>query len=145
MNTTFRSSQSSFRPTPWRLHHPAVTHLTVTTRAVPPRTVVVAAVGEVDMSSAPLLWKCLQERIRPLGPNLVADLTRVIFFSAAGLTVLATTRNGAGVAGIGFSVVANTGAVLAPLRITGMLSVIDVFSELDRVPTWETGPPSAPG
>ncbi|MCP3805135.1 STAS domain-containing protein [Allokutzneria sp. A3M-2-11 16] len=116
----------------------------MTSRAMPPRTVVVAAVGEVDMSSAPLLRTCLHEEIRPHGPNLVADLTGLVFFGAAGITVLAITLRHAGAAGIRFSVIASSETVVNPLRITGMLSVIDVYSELGRIPARETAPPSAP-
>ncbi|WP_086822978.1 STAS domain-containing protein [Allokutzneria sp. NRRL B-24872] len=130
MNTSPRTSPSSRRLTVERVP------LVITTRSTSPRTVVITAVGEVDMASAPVLWKCLHEEIRPRGPDLVADLSEISFFSAAGLTTLAKARSGAAAAGIRFSVVAGPGAVSAMLRTTGMLSVIDLRTEHRDVPTW---------
>ncbi len=123
-----------------RVDRPTSAILTVIAHRVSPRTTVLTARGEVDMSSAPLLRARLEEHIGDLGPDLVADLAGVSFLSAAGLAVLAAARDAASRAEIRFSVVACTRAVLRPLTITGLLAVLDVYPDL--APTLTAAAPS---
>lgn len=113
---------------------PAIKLLTVSVHLAQPGTVVVTVRGEVDMSSAPHLLEHLQGQIHHRGPDLVLDLRQVRFFGGAGLTVLFDINKSAAVAEIGFRVVACTRAVLIPVRLTGMDTVVDVHPDLDGTP-----------
>ncbi|MER5261822.1 STAS domain-containing protein [Actinosynnema sp. NPDC002837] len=124
---------------PWSELPPARL-LTVVTRALSSSTVVCAVSGEVDLWTAPRLRDRLAEQIRPAGPDLVADLGEVVFFGAAGLTVLVEARSAADAAGVRFSLVARTRPVLRPLTITGLHLVFDVYAHVDGVPA-RGGPP----
>ncbi|WP_447007871.1 anti-sigma factor antagonist [Saccharothrix isguenensis] len=94
--------------------------------------VVVRAVGEIDVVSAPVLAAALRAgcaAVRRPHP-LVVDLTGVRLFSAAGLAVLATTKRQCLDRGVPLRVVATHRGVLRPLRVTGMDALFDVTSTL---------------
>jgi anti-sigma B factor antagonist len=94
--------------------------------------VVVRAIGEVDICTAPILAAALHTgciaacRSRPL----VIDLTGLRFFSAAGLTLLVTTRRQCHERRVPLRVVATHRSVLRPLHITGLDVLFDVTSSL---------------
>ncbi len=94
--------------------------------------VVVRAVGEIDLASAPDLAAALRTGcVAVCRPHpLVVDLTEVRFLSAAGLAVLATTERQCCERGVPLRVVATHRGVLRPLRITGMDALLDVRSSL---------------
>jgi anti-sigma B factor antagonist len=110
--------------------HPGAEFLTVTAHPTPPDAVVIMARGEVDLYTSPLLLDALLAQLRPPGPRLIVDLTAVDFFSAAGLTVLATVRQAALAVGTGLCLVAHTRPVLLPLTITGMHTQFDIYPDL---------------
>ncbi|MEV8444072.1 STAS domain-containing protein [Actinosynnema sp. NPDC051121] len=112
----------------------------VATRALSSSTVVCAVSGEVDLWTAPRLRERLAKQIRPAGPDLVADLGEVVFFGAAGLTVLVEARSAADASGVRFFLVARTRPVLRPLTVTGLHLVFDVHAHVDGVPARD-GPP----
>lgn len=119
-------------PVPPRTIRPSPGILTVVAHPLSSHTTVITALGDVDMSSAPLLRGLLHDHTRDLGPDLVADLTGVDFLGVAGLAVLATARDEAGRAEVGFRVVATSRAVFMPLKISGLLAVLDVHPDLSR-------------
>ncbi|SDI17336.1 anti-anti-sigma factor [Actinokineospora alba] len=106
--------------------------LTVTARPVPPSAVVIAARGEVDLCTSPLLRESLLAHLRPPCSGLVIDLTDVGFLGAAGLTVLTTAGDAATAAGIKLCVVAHSRPVLRPLTITGLDRVFDLHPDLPQ-------------
>jgi anti-anti-sigma factor len=67
--------------------------LTITAQPISSGAAVIAARGEVDWCTSPLLRGALLAQLRPTGPQLVIDFTDVRFFGAAGLTVLVTVRD----------------------------------------------------
>lgn len=49
--------------------------------------VVVTVLGEVDMASAPLLWRCLADAIPEASQRLVIDLSGTTFIDSTGMAV----------------------------------------------------------
>jgi anti-sigma B factor antagonist len=94
---------------------------------------VVAAHGEVDWSTSPLLRDALLAQLRPACPELVIDLRDVGFLGAAGLAVLGAVRAAAVAAGTRLCLVADTQVVLLPLTIIGLDRVFDIYSDLADV------------
>jgi anti-anti-sigma factor len=105
--------------------------------------VVVRAVGEIDLVSAPVLAAALRAGCATVcRPHpLVVDLTGVRLFSAAGLAVLATTKRQCHERGVPLRVVATHRGVLRPLRITGMDALFDVTSSLAKAIAPDPAPP----
>lgn len=122
------------------VEHGATALLTVTPYAVPPDTTVIAVLGDVDLCTGPLLLDTLLAHVRPLGPQLVIDLTDVSFFGSTGLTVLMTVRHEAEEAGVRLSVVADKRPVLLPIQITGLHRVLDLHPDLNRALETRPGP-----
>lgn len=108
--------------------------LTVSVHLARLGTVIVTVRGDVDMSSASHLRERLEGQIHHAGPDLVLDLRQVHFFGGAGLAVLSDISKAATVAQIGFRVVACTRAILVPMRLTKMDTVVDVHPDLDSTP-----------
>lgn len=102
----------------------------VTARPATPGAVVLAVRGEVDSCTSSLLRDLFLENLRPGCPQLVADLTEVSFFGAAGLTALIAARNAAEAAGIKLRLVADTRVVLRPLTITGLDDLFDICPDI---------------
>ena len=91
---------------------------------------VVAAVGAVDMLTAPNLQEVIDAIVARKPPGLVIDLTEVDFLGSAGMQVLMVTRNRLD-PGIRLVVVADGPATSRPLKITGIADYVDLFSSLD--------------
>jgi anti-sigma B factor antagonist len=84
----------------------------------------VAAVGEVDSSSAPSL-RAEVDAVLDGGPSeLVLDLDAVTFLDSAGLSVLAGAHRRAVGQGVRFRVLASGRAVIRPMQITGLWSLL---------------------
>jgi anti-sigma B factor antagonist len=85
----------------------------------------VAAAGEIDSTSAPVL----RERLEPLLDGgieaFVVDLVQVTFLDSAGLCVLAATHRRAVEQDIRMHVVAASRAVIRPMQITGLWSLLE--------------------
>lgn len=92
--------------------------------------VIVAARGEVDLATAPLLGEALELVIRdPATRMLVCDLSEVCFLSCAGMTVLVNARvRLAGRGGV-LRVVTRHPAVLRVLAITGLHDSLGVCAD----------------
>ncbi|WP_166659273.1 STAS domain-containing protein [Labedaea rhizosphaerae] len=104
--------------------------LTVTAHPGVASAVVLTVCGEVDLYTSLVLRDGLLAHLPDTSARVVVDLTGVGFFAAAGIAILATARQAAVAAGIGFCVVANSRAVLLPLRITGLDRVLDLHPDL---------------
>ncbi|GAA3463648.1 STAS domain-containing protein [Saccharothrix longispora] len=114
--------------------HPAAHVFTAAVEPLSPSTLVCAVTGEVDLATAPRLRDLLVGQIRLGGPDLVVDLGEVRFFGATGLGVLVDALAAAGLAGVGFCVVARTRRVLLPLSATGLDLVFAVYPHVEGVP-----------
>ncbi|PXY22204.1 STAS domain-containing protein [Prauserella muralis] len=97
-------------------------------------TIVVAAVGEVDLGTVDTLRAELHAaagRAVPPGP-LVADLSDVSFFGSAGLTVLMSAHEECAARDIAFRVVAPSRTVLRPLQLTGLDEVLELTASREE-------------
>jgi anti-anti-sigma factor len=99
--------------------------LTVTVRAEPAddggasAVLVVAATGEVDLDTAPLLQAALVDAV-DRGVTVCCDLSGVTFFGAAGITALLTAHERAAEAGSLLTVRGAHGITRRVLEITGV-------------------------
>jgi anti-sigma B factor antagonist len=109
------------------LDHP---HLKVETRSVGGRVTVHEVSGEVDIVTAPLLWDVLRRDAGTRAEMVVADLSGVTFFSAAGIPVLLRTAALLRTGTPRFVAVSGTSPVRRVLRMTGCLGEITVHPRL---------------
>jgi anti-sigma B factor antagonist len=84
----------------------------------------VTAVGEIDSTSAPVLRERLDGILAGGATEFVVDLVGVTFLDSAGLCVLAATHRRAGEQGARMQVVAASRAVIRPMQITGLWSLL---------------------
>ncbi|MGP4056856.1 STAS domain-containing protein [Mycobacterium sp. 4D054] len=91
---------------------------------------VVAAVGAVDMLTAPQLQAVIAAALARRPSGLIVDLTDVDFLGSAGMQVLMVTRKQVD-GSVEFAVVADGPATSRPLQITGVADYVDLFSTLD--------------
>ncbi|MFL6155765.1 MAG: STAS domain-containing protein [Marmoricola sp.] len=97
-----------------------------------PGTVVLTAVGELDVHTEPLLRAAVLG-LPPGTPTIViADLTGLTFMDSSGLGVLVATHKQARAADGGLRVVCSPGPVLRMLEITGLRSALDVYPTFDE-------------
>ncbi|TKJ34962.1 STAS domain-containing protein [Blastococcus sp. CCUG 61487] len=80
--------------------------------------------GEVDSSSAPVLERHLDAAFAGTTEELVVDLREVTFLDSAGLCVLANAHRRAAEQKATMRVLAATRAVVRPLQITGLWSLL---------------------
>jgi anti-sigma B factor antagonist len=92
--------------------------------------VILAVAGEVDMVTATQLEQAINTVLESCPQTLVVDLSKVEFFSSAGMNVLLRTREAVG-GTTRFRVVATGHATLRPLQIAGLTQYIAVFESLD--------------
>ncbi|UXA16985.1 STAS domain-containing protein [Mycobacterium sp. SMC-4] len=92
--------------------------------------IVVAAVGAVDMLTAPQLQEVINAAAERQPAGLIVDMTEVDFLGSAGMQVLMASRNTLGPQ-TRLAVVADGPATSRPLKITGIADYIDMFSTLD--------------
>jgi anti-sigma B factor antagonist len=84
----------------------------------------VIAVGEIDSTSAPVLREQLESLLDGDVEDFVVDLVQVTFLDSAGLCVLAAAHRRAEGQGVGMHVLAASRAVIRPLQITGLWSLL---------------------
>lgn len=101
-----------------------------TTRESVGASVVVHVAGELDHETAPELSGCLSGAVRSVDPPapVVVDLTRVDFLGAGGIGVLLDHQDECLRRGSALVVVANNPAVLRPLQVLELMSVLGVRS-----------------
>jgi anti-anti-sigma factor len=92
---------------------------------------VVVAVGEVDMHTAPTLSAALDFALARTPPLLVVDLSDVTFLASAGLSLLVTAHQQAG-EHTKVRVVATAHAILRPIQITALDTLLAIYSSRDR-------------
>jgi anti-sigma B factor antagonist len=88
---------------------------------------VVVAVGEVDMHTAPRLASALDYALAQAPALLVVDLTGVSFLTSAGLSLLVTTHQQAG-EHTKVRIVATGHAILRPIQITALDTLLAIYS-----------------
>jgi anti-sigma B factor antagonist len=104
------------------IHRPANDLLTVeVTEAAPLARL--AATGEIDSSSAPLLREQLDILLESPLSELTIDLSGVTFLDSAGLCVLAAAHRRVG-SDVRLRVLAASRAVIRPLQITGLWQLL---------------------
>jgi anti-sigma B factor antagonist len=100
---------------------------------------VLAVVGEIDMSTAPLFEEAIDDVLADDPPTLVIDLTEVTLLASVGLRllatankrfVLATANKRFGESG-GFAVVAGAPATIRPIELTDLNEIFDLYLSLD--------------
>jgi anti-sigma B factor antagonist len=99
------------------------------------RALVVRAVGEVDISTAPRLNSAFDaacETVVPPGP-VVAHLTGVTYFGSFGLSAVVIAHHRCQERRSAFLVVADDELVLRPLRVSGLDGVLTIVGSLDEV------------
>ncbi len=99
--------------------------MTVTTERTDAGARVVVA-GEVDCSTAPRMGACIDSLLAAEPAEVVVDLTGVTFLDSAGLHALVTAHARAQALGVRLRVLVATRAVLRPIQVTGLESVLGV-------------------
>ena len=103
---------------------PPTTELVTVTVSTSDTVVRVTAAGEIDSTSAPVLRENLDIVLESGAPEFVVDLVQVSFLDSAGLCVLAAAHRRAGERGVRMRVLASSRAVIRPLQITGLWSLL---------------------
>ena len=103
---------------------PPTSELVTVTVSTSDTVVRVTVAGEVDSTSAPVLREQIDAVIDSGAPEFVVDLVQVTFLDSAGLCVLAAAHRRAGERGIRMRVLASSRAVIRPLQITGLWSLL---------------------
>jgi anti-anti-sigma factor len=103
--------------------------LTLETRHEP-GCAIVAAAGEIDISTVTALRECLLE-LDASGRPLVADLHQVTFIDASGLNVLVAAANRAAAHGSSLHVVCARPRIRQLFRVTGLNCRIPLARTLD--------------
>ena len=103
---------------------PPTSELVTVTVSTSETVVRVTAAGEVDSTSAPVLREQIDAVLDSGAPEFVVDLVQVSFLDSAGLCVLAAAHRRAGERGIRMRVLASSRAVIRPLQITGLWSLL---------------------
>jgi anti-sigma B factor antagonist len=85
---------------------------------------VLAAAGEIDSTSAPVLRQYLDSVLDDDVRELVIDLGKVSFLDSAGLCVLANAHRRAVRQDVRMRVLASSRAVARPLQITGLWDLL---------------------
>jgi anti-anti-sigma factor len=93
---------------------------------------VVEVTGEIDMANANQLLALLTAAIDRCPAALVVDLSGTAFFYSAGINALVSTANRAQDHGVALLVVADHRAVLQPLRLTGVDTLLTLRPTLDQ-------------
>jgi anti-sigma B factor antagonist len=84
----------------------------------------VTAAGEIDSTSAPVLRARFDSLLDDSVEEVTVDLTQVTFLDSAGLCVLAAAHRRAAGQGVRMQVLASSRAVIRPLQITGLWSLL---------------------
>jgi anti-sigma B factor antagonist len=109
--------------------------LAIAVQPVGEHWLVLRVTGEVDMLTAPVLAEQIDYQVGDggvaAGRVLVVDLTGVGFLGSAGLAVLAEASKRASDQSLPkVRVVAGSRAVLRPIEVTGLDSVLDIHPDL---------------
>ncbi|HEU5475356.1 MAG TPA: STAS domain-containing protein [Actinophytocola sp.] len=89
--------------------------------------VVLEVTGEIDLLTASYLGERLRDQLQPENPVLVLDLTQVSFLGSAGLAEIVAVSQAGADSGSRLVLVATNRAVLRPLEVTGLSSLLAVY------------------
>jgi anti-sigma B factor antagonist len=92
--------------------------------------VILTVGGEVDLATAPQLRAKLTDLVDNGAGSVVVDLTPVAFMDATGLEALLAGRRRARARGRSIRLVCPEGQVLRVLRLTGIATVVPIYSSL---------------
>ncbi|EOD68989.1 STAS domain-containing protein [Amycolatopsis vancoresmycina] len=109
--------------------------LTVHLRTVP-EAAVVAAEGDLDLGTAPVLRSGARAALAGEPGALIVDLGGVTFCGSAGLQVIAEVVAAAEAAGLPFAVVAAGRPVLRALQITQLDETLALHRTIDGARAW---------
>ncbi|WIX89876.1 STAS domain-containing protein [Amycolatopsis sp. DG1A-15b] len=109
--------------------------LTVRVRTVP-EAVVVAAAGDLDLGTAPMLRTQAQAALAGGPGALIVDLGAITFCGSAGLQVLAELVTETAFADLPFAVVADGRPVLRSLQVTRLDSTLALHPTVDGARAW---------
>ena len=101
-----------------------------------PEAVVVAAEGDLDLGSAPLLRARAEAALEGRPEALVLDLGGVGFCGSAGLQVVAELVAATEAAGVPFALVTDRRAVLRALRLTRLDTTVALHPTLAGARAW---------
>jgi anti-anti-sigma factor len=118
--------------------------LTVRVRTVP-EAVVVAAAGDLDLGTAPVLRARARTALAGRPGALIVDLGAVSFCGSAGLQVIAELVTETAAADLPFALVAAGRPVLRALQITRLDSTLALHPTVDGACAWLRERPAAPG
>jgi anti-sigma B factor antagonist len=104
--------------------HPSTSDLVTIDVSTSDSVARISAVGEIDSTSAPVLRDRIEAVLADDVRLFVVDLVGVTFLDSAGLCVLAAAHRQAAAQGIGMQVLAASRAVIRPLQITGLWSLL---------------------
>ena len=95
------------------------------------RTAVVAAVGTVDVLTAPQLTEAVEAVLTESPSAVIIDLTEVDFLASAGMSTLISIHEK--ISGSGhFGVVASGPVTSRPMRLVGLHEVFSMYETLDE-------------
>jgi anti-sigma B factor antagonist len=109
--------------------------LTVRVRAVP-EAVVIAAVGDLDLGTAPVLRARARSALAGRPGALIVDLGAITFCGSAGLQVIAELVIATADAEVPFAVVAEGRQVLRSLQVTRMDTTLALHPTVDGACAW---------
>jgi anti-anti-sigma factor len=95
---------------------------------------VVSVGGEIDLSTAPAFEAAIAEALEDNPPVLAIELSDVTFMASVGLRILAATNEKIGKS-TQIAVVADNQAATRPIQLTGLDSVVTLYSTLDEALT----------
>lgn len=101
-----------------------------------PEAVVVAAAGDLDLGTAPLLRTRARAALDNRPGALVVDLSGIAFCGSAGLQVIAELVAATRAAGLPFAVVADGYAVRRALEITRLDATLSLHPTLAHARAW---------
>jgi anti-sigma B factor antagonist len=95
------------------------------------RTVVVAATGDLDLTTAPELADAISAAARKEPKALIVDLSQLTFLASAGMSLLIEAHRDMEPKAR-FGVVADGPCTSRPLKLIGLDSIFDLYPTLDE-------------
>lgn len=92
--------------------------------------VVIAAAGEVDLSSSPQLREAILKSVPNAGGTLAVDLSGVSYMDSSGVATLVEGLKSIGAKKAAFCLLAPSGSVLKVLQLSRLDSVFDIRDAL---------------
>ncbi|MBE8520872.1 STAS domain-containing protein [Amycolatopsis sp. H6(2020)] len=118
--------------------------LTVRVRTVP-EAVVVAAAGDLDLGTAPVLRARARAALADRPGALIVDLGAITFCGSAGLQVIAELVSETAAVDLPFALVATGRPVLRSLQVTRIDDTLALHPTVDRARAWIRQRPPAGG